>query len=189
MTQATLSPLPETLLETRRQFLAFLERRLDNRALAEDILQTAYLRALENSGALRASESAVAWFYRILRNAIIDHYRRRTTESAALTRWAAELETETTLDPALFQTTCACITRALDSMSPSYAALLREVDLAENPLADYAARHGINSRNAAVRAHRARTALRNQLIDCCGACATHGCLDCTCTHPLPIPPA
>jgi RNA polymerase sigma factor (sigma-70 family) len=172
--------VPAPLLDLRRQFLGFLERRLNDRALAEDILQSAYVRALESSGQLRQDESAVAWFYRILRNALIDHHRRRTTESAALDRWARELETETAADPFLKDTTCQCITGALDALPTAYASLLREVDLAENPLADYAASQAITPGNAAVRAHRARTALRKQLIRCCGACATHGCLDCQC---------
>ena len=58
-----------SLLNLRLQFLGFIERRLHDRGLAEDILQSAYLRALEASGKLRKDESAVAWFYRILRNA------------------------------------------------------------------------------------------------------------------------
>jgi RNA polymerase sigma factor (sigma-70 family) len=173
-------PVTASLLDLRRQFLGFLERRLIDRSLAEDILQSAYVRALESSGQLRQDESAVAWFYRILRNALIDHHRRRTTESLALDRWARELETETTADPLLKDTACQCIAGALDALPAAYASLLREVDLAENTLAHYAASEAISAGNAAVRAHRARTALRKQLIQCCGTCATHGCLDCQC---------
>lgn len=176
--------MPDTtlnsLLNLRSQFLRFLERRVPDRALAEDILQTAYLRALDRRSALRADESAVAWFYRILRNAIIDSYRRRATEGAARERWAQELETETSSNPALEQTACQCIAGALDRLTPAYATLLREVDLGETTLTNYAGGQGITPGNAAVRAHRARAALRKELIRCCGTCATHGCLDCTC---------
>lgn len=180
------------LLDLRQQFLGFIQRRVRDRAIAEDILQAAYLRALETSGRLRQHESATGWFYRILRNAIIDNYRRRATEGAALERWARELEheleqehkTETTLNSALRQTTCACIANAIRTLAPSYASFLREVDLGEATLAAYASVHRITAGNAAVRAHRARAALRKKLIACCGTCATHGCLDCTCSHPL-----
>jgi len=179
MSETTLN----SLLDLRYQFLGFVQRRVDDRAIAEDILQTAYMRALESGSNLRQDESAVAWFYRILRNAVIDHYRRRTTEGAALERWAQELETETAPDPFLHQTTCQCISGALDTITPSYAALLREVDLGETPLTTYAHSQGISPGNAAVRAHRARTALRKQLIRCCGTCAVHHCIDCTCRLP------
>jgi RNA polymerase sigma factor (sigma-70 family) len=169
-----------SLLDLRNQFLGFVQRRVNDRATAEDILQSAFLRTLDSGSQLRESDSAVAWFYRILRNAIIDHYRRRASEGAALERWVQELETETKPDPLLHATACQCIATALDTLTPAYAALLREVDLGEATLSSYASSQGITPGNAAVRAHRARTALRKQLMRCCGACATHGCLDCTC---------
>ena len=170
----------DSLLDLRQRFLSFLERRVDDRAIAEDILQAAYLRALEAKGRLREEESAVAWFYRILRNAVIDHYRRRTTEGSALERWARELESMPALEPQLQETTCQCIAGALELIAPAYAELLREVDLSERSLADYANTNGITAGNAAVRAHRARAALRKQLIRCCGTCSEHGCVECTC---------
>ncbi|HEX3893577.1 MAG TPA: sigma-70 family RNA polymerase sigma factor [Terracidiphilus sp.] len=176
MTEATF----DSLLDLRRRFLVFLERRVDDRAIAEDILQAAYVRALESRGRLRADESAVAWFYRILRNAVIDHYRRRTTEGAALERWAHELGDAAVPEPQLEQTVCQCIAGALDVIAPAYAEFLREVDLNEGSLAVFARARGITLGNAAVRAHRARAALRKQLIRCCGTCAEHGCIECKC---------
>jgi RNA polymerase sigma-70 factor (ECF subfamily) len=169
-----------SLIPLRRQFLGFIERRVKDRAAAEDILQTAYVRLLDSGEQLRESESAVAWFYRVLRNAIIDHYRRRASEGAALERWVQELETATVPEPDLQDTACQCIGGALETMIPSYASLLREVDLGEATLSGYAKSQGITAGNAAVRAHRARSALRKQLMICCGSCATHGCLDCSC---------
>lgn len=176
MSEATFN----SLLDLRRRFLAFLERRVDDRVLAEDILQAAYLRALESRGRLRAEESAVAWFYRTLRNAVIDYYRRRTAEGAALERWAKELEHATAPEPQLEETVCQCIAGALEVIAPAYAELLREVDLKEGSLAAYAASQGITPANAAVRAHRARGALRKQLIRCCRTCAELGCVECRC---------
>jgi RNA polymerase sigma factor (sigma-70 family) len=176
MTESTF----DSLLELRRRFLIFLERRVDDRAIAEDILQAAYLRALAAKGRLREDESAVAWFYRILRNAVIDHYRRRTTEGSALERWARELDSAPAPEPHLQETTCQCIAGALEVIAPAYADLVREVDLGEGSLAHYASVQGITPGNAAVRAHRARATLRKQLIRCCGTCAEHGCVECTC---------
>jgi RNA polymerase sigma factor (sigma-70 family) len=176
MTTTALNPL----LDLRRKFLRFLERRVRDRAVAEDILQTAYTRALQSSGQLRERESSVAWFYRILRNAVIDHYRRRAVEDAALERWVRELQAEIAQEPGLEQAACQCIAGALEILTPAYADLLRVVDLGETSLVAYAKEKGITAGNAAVRAHRARAALRKQLIRCCGTCAEHGCLECKC---------
>lgn len=169
-----------SLLDLRTQFLGFIQRRVQDSVIAEDILQSAYVRAISSADQLRENESSVAWFYRILRNAIIDHYRRRSSEGAALERWAHELENQPNPDPFLEETTCQCIDGALETLRPAYADLLREVDLKETDLSAYASANRITPGNAAVRAHRARAALRKQLIRCCGVCAEHSCLDCTC---------
>src|SRR5512134_1008895 len=81
------------LVENHRTFLAFLERRVGSRAVAEDILQDAFVRSMDKLSALRDQEAIVPWFYRVLRNAVIDHQRRRKTVSKALSDFATELET------------------------------------------------------------------------------------------------
>ena len=180
----------QTLLDRRAGFLGFVQSRVNDRALAEDILQAAYVRALERSGTLREEESAVAWFYSVLRNAVIDHYRHHTSETSAMDRWASELgltgpnATEpSTADPSTLTFVCGCIGHVLPNLRPAYSEILREVDLADAPLADYARNHNLTPGNAAVRAHRARAALRRELARSCGACSLHACLDCVCKTP------
>jgi RNA polymerase sigma-70 factor (ECF subfamily) len=176
----------QNLLNQRAQFLAFVRRRVQDAGLAEDILQAAYVRALEHSDGLREEESAVAWFYRVLRNAVIDHYRRASSEGSAMDRWAHEqawADGELVATEPTRRFICGCIEHVLPSLRPAYAALLREVDLDEQPLVAYAKHHRLTPGNAAVRAHRARAALRKALAKTCGACTIHACLDCVCKMP------
>src|SRR5512145_3902 len=105
-------PAPElvqALLASRREFLGFLERRVRDRALAEDIFQEAFARGLEKLAALRKNESAVAWFYRVLRNAVIDHARRRSTADRHLDAMAAELEDEAHAGDEARGVVCTCV--------------------------------------------------------------------------------
>ena len=169
-----------SLLDQRRQFLQFVERRVGTRAVAEDIIQAAYIRAMEQAATLRSDESAVAWFYRILRNAVIDHCRHRAAEDRALEQWAKDLAIEAQFDAPTQQIVCQCINNVLDKLKPAYSEIIREVDLTENTLESFAKKSGITAGNAAVRAHRARQALKKQLILTCRTCAKHGCIDCTC---------
>jgi RNA polymerase sigma factor (sigma-70 family) len=188
-------PLPELapdetvvrLLESRRIFLSFLERRVGSRAAAEDILQEAFVRGLRHADRLRSRESAVAWFYRLLRNAIADHYRRRRSEERALTKLAAEPADAP--EPELQEAVCGCVRTLVDTLKPEYASALRRVDLEGASLATYAAEAGITPNNAGVRAHRARLALRRQVEKSCGTCATHGCYQCECRGDHAAPPA
>ncbi len=57
------------LMEHRSRFVDWLERRTRSRDLAEEILQTAYVRALERGTPEAGDEGLVAWFHAVLRNA------------------------------------------------------------------------------------------------------------------------
>ena len=182
--EAAAGPSPEVvraLVENHQRFLAFLERRVGRREIAEEILQDAFVRSLDRGTSLRDDESAVAWFYRLLRNAIIDHYRRRDAERRALEAVAAEPEPiEPAPDAELLGTVCACVGVLLGTLKPEYGAAVRRVDVEGASVSAFAGEAGITANNAGVRLHRAREALRKQLLTSCGTCATHGCLDCTC---------
>ena len=169
------------LLDNHARFLRFLERRVGSRDEAEDILQEAFVRSLGRTEDLRSSESATAWFYRVLRNAIIDHHRREGTRSRAFERLAAEAEADPgEADAELEAVACACVTALVDTLKPEYGAALRRVDLDGISVRRFAEEAGITPGNAGVRLHRAREALRRQLARSCGTCLEHECLDCSC---------
>jgi RNA polymerase sigma-70 factor (ECF subfamily) len=174
----------DTLVAAHRDFLAFLERRVESRAVAEDILQSAFARGLEH-GAEVPGEKVVAWFYRILRNAVVDHYRRRATSAKALEAWQREFPDVQQPDAGLHEAICQCISELLTTLKPEYRDALRIVDLDDGKLADLAQTAGITEQNAAVRIHRARAALRRDVQRACGTCAEHGCIDCCCSRPGP----
>ena len=169
------------LLNNHARFLRFLERRVGSREEAEDILQEAFVRSLGRTEGLQSPESATAWFYRVLRNALIDHHRREGTRTRALERLAAEVEADRgDIDQELEAVACACVTAMVDTLKPEYGAALRRVDLDGISVRGFAEEVGITPGNAGVRLFRAREALRRQLARSCGTCLQHGCLDCSC---------
>ena len=168
------------LVENHRQFLGFLERRLDNRVLAEDILQDAFVRGMDKVASLQNQESAVAWFYRMLRNSVTDHHRRLAAADRKLERFVAELEREGP-PPEVHAVACQCVKDLAGTLKSEYAEALRRVEVDGVAVKDYAAEAGITSNNAAVRLFRAREALRKQVSRSCGTCADHGCFQCTCS--------
>jgi RNA polymerase sigma factor (sigma-70 family) len=176
--------MPETpldqLLAQRKQFLSFVQRRVSDSGLAEDILQSAYLRAFEHRDDFKPSESVVAWFYRLLRNAVIDSYRRHASKERAIEAWARELEISAQRSADLQNEVCVCLHGILDGLKPEYSEAIRAIDLGEQRAQDFAEQHGISVSNAGVRIHRARAALRKQLLRTCATCAEHGCVNCTC---------
>jgi len=170
----------QRLVDSHRQFLAFLQKRVESREVAEDILQSAFVRGLERGAEVRDEESVVAWFYRILRNATIDHYRRRGSTDRALEGWAKEFAAHEEPQGELEREICQCVSALVETLKPEYREALRVIDIDEGSLKDLAEKSGTTSGNAAVRVHRAREALRKQVRIACGSCAEHGCLDCRC---------
>jgi len=168
----------ERLLAGHRQFLAFLEKRVESREAAEDILQSAFVKGMEHGDSLRGEEKVVAWFYRMLRNAVVDHYRKRESASKAMDAWQRELPEAA--NPEVRKRVCECLNDLMETLKPEYREALRIVDVEESSLADLGKSAGITPANAAVRIHRARQALRKQVQAACGVCAKHGCVDCTC---------
>jgi RNA polymerase sigma-70 factor (ECF subfamily) len=172
------------LLDNHARFLGFLERRVGSRDEAEDILQEAFVRSLGRTESLPSEESATAWFYRVLRNAVVDHYRRAGTRARALQVLAAEAEEGAAgPDQELEAVACACVMALVDTLKPEYGTALRRVDLDGLSVRHFAEEAGITPGNAGVRLHRAREALRRQVARSCGSCLSHGCLDCSCGHP------
>jgi RNA polymerase sigma-70 factor (ECF subfamily) len=181
---ATDSPAPvTTLLENHRLFLQYLERRVGDRTLAEDILQDAFAKVVARPEQAPNDEAVVPWFYRTLRNAAVDQFRRRAAADRAYEAFARDLETHETPTGEMEAEICACVSRLAATLKPEYAEALQSIEVAGTPVKTFAAEKGLSSNNVAVRVFRAREALKKRVTESCGTCADHGCVNCTCRHP------
>jgi RNA polymerase sigma factor (sigma-70 family) len=169
----------QTLLESHQRFLAFLEQRVGSREDAEEILQSAFAKAVQQENSLQ-EETVVAWFFKVLRNALIDHYRHKNVEKRAIEQHQVETELQQNDFAELENTVCECFRDLLPTLKPEYGELLKCVDLGGQSVSEVATRMGITPNNTAVRLHRARVALKKRLEETCRTCADHGCYDCTC---------
>jgi RNA polymerase sigma-70 factor (ECF subfamily) len=170
----------ETLLENHRAFLRYLERRVGDRALAEDILQDAFAKVVARPEQAPDDEAIVPWFYRTLRNAAIDQFRRRGAANRAYEAFARELDTRESPSEEMKAEICACVSRLAATLKPEYAEALTAIEVGGTPVKIFAEQRGLSSNNAAVRVFRAREALKKRVTESCGTCAEHGCVNCTC---------
>ena len=174
----------QRLIGNRSLFEAFLRRRIQDDFIAQDLLQQSFVKAIQQQHSLNNEESVVPWFYRILRNAVIDYYRAKASEDTRQYDFLNESRILTddhvpSLDE-VKTTVCSCMDGVLSALRPGYAELIRRLDLAGEPVTEVARDLQITTNNATVRLHRARQALRQSLEDSCGICSKHGCLNCTC---------
>ena len=168
----------ERIVAHHSKFLSFLASRVEDNAVAEDILQSAYIKAIEHGAAIRKDESTVAWFYRILRNAIADHYRKGSAQTRAHETYSAALPIS--YEPETAQTVCACIGDVIRDLKNEYRDAIEQVDPGGATVESFARSQQTTTNNVSVRLHRARKVVAKKLTAVCGACAEHKCLDCTC---------
>ena len=170
MSQSESARVTGTLLAHRHVFKAFLTSRVGNEADAEDLLQNGLVKALERSGEIKDGEKAVAWFYQVLRNVLIDHVRSRSAAAKRDDAWAGSSATLAD-DREAERQICACFEKMLPALKPAQAELIRRVELKGEPVAKVAIALGMSANNASVTLHRARAELRSKLMDFCGDCA------------------
>lgn len=191
MSRSPTAPTPSSAAPpTREQVLASLAalrpelegfaRRSVGPAAAEEIVQASFARAVERIDQLAASDSARAWLYRIVRNAIVDHRRRARAERRATDAFEVEprppVEAVTRAPRA-----CQCVLRVMESLKPEQHTALRRIEIDASSVKGFASEQGIQANAAAVRVFRAREALKKKLVSTCGTCAEGGgCFDCTC---------
>ena len=163
--------------------MSFLRARLGSDEEAEEVLQAAYVKGLRSAAAPKGEKPVRAWFFRILRNALTDHYRRRAARAKHEQAAAKERPLSARDEDRLEKAVCRCMHDLIPGLKPEYGEILRRAELDEEPLPKVAKRLGLTRNNATVRLHRARRSLKEKLLQACGACAAHGCLDCSCRRP------
>jgi RNA polymerase sigma factor (sigma-70 family) len=173
------------LVESHRDLLRFLQRRLGSEEEAEEVLQRFMLKAISSAGDLRNVKTVRAWLGRVLATTIVDFQRaairrrrrERTVEPDELSRLAdLAIEPDAETDEAV----CDCLYQLLPTMKPEYAEVIWRADLLGEPRDRLAISLGTSVNNVTVRLHRARQALKIRLEQMCRTCVVHGFLDCRC---------
>ncbi len=93
-------PLEQLYTQTIDQVFRYVFSRVKNRALAEDIVSEAYLKAAEHLESFRPQKHATArsWLFTIVRNTLTDHYRARPTSELKDIHESSTPSVEHTLD-------------------------------------------------------------------------------------------
>jgi len=170
MTTTSAQPVePESGLTTEflwREFAdplrAFLRHRVSSPQDAEDLLQAVFLKIHRQLPTLRDTSKLQGWAYRIARNVVIDHYRKRR-ESTPLppATEAADPSGRDVVDltPAL--------TRFIAQLPPLYREALVRHEYQGEEITTVAAALGLSPAAAKSRVRRARLLLREMLERCC----------------------
>jgi len=140
----------------------WLRQRTGNPALADDLLQDLFLKALRQGAHFCELHNARAWLFEVARNLLADHLRvaRHMVELPEdLIAHAEDIDTVDALT--------RCLPRVLSELSSEDRDAITLCDLQGLAQADFARRKGLSLSAAKSRIQRARVRLRAQMSQAC----------------------
>ncbi len=134
---------------------------------AEDLFQELFIRLFAQIKKNSDIEYVKQWLYRAAKNILIDYYRK--------TGYKSEVTLEEDLihdtpDPSYFldvKSSYEGLDIMIKDLPSEYESILRETDLADQTVGEYAKSKGISINTAKSKLRRARLALRELLFTCC----------------------
>jgi RNA polymerase sigma-70 factor (ECF subfamily) len=174
----------QQILNARARFLSFVRKRVGDDGVAQDLFQQSVLQAIERQSSLRRREDAVAWFSSILRHTLVTYLRKGAVEARGKKAYRQALIHSGHGQVPPFEEVgdnpCSCAYVLLPTLRPSYAELIRRIDLKGESSKTVAQDLAMTRNNVRVRLHRARQVLRARLVRFCGPCCERSCRNCLC---------
>jgi len=161
-----------------RDFSLFLEQQVGSRVASEDILQDAFVR--NRRDLLQSSEGICSWFYRSLRDAVLDQPRYAASSEGKLGAFRAELAQKIEPSAAMREAIVRHVGAIAATLATEQGELLRRMDLGAENLTDYAQSAGTSASNVERLLAIARVELCQQVMRSFGTCSAHGLFNCTC---------
>lgn len=141
----------------------FLRHRANDDAIAEDLLQEVFLRALRQKNGLCGIDNPRAWLFKTARNLLIDRLRL----AKALVELPDDLANEED-DPAPpVDDLVQCLPRVLAELSPQDREAITLCDIEGMTQQEYARRIGLSLPAAKSRVQRARARLKARMSEAC----------------------
>jgi RNA polymerase sigma-70 factor (ECF subfamily) len=141
---------------------SWLRHRVGNAALADDLLQDLFLKALRQGERFCAVENTRAWLFEVARNTLTDHLRVAHHRVELPDDLVAPDDDTDTVD-----TLTACLPRVLNELSADDREAITLCDLQGMAQAEFANAKGLSLSAAKSRVQRARLRLRAQMSVVC----------------------
>lgn len=140
----------------------WLRHHTHNPALADDLLQDLFLKALRQGSRFCELQNARAWLFEVARNLLADQLRVAHHMVDLPQNLMAHTEDMDTVD-----SLSACLPRVLSELSPDDREAITLCDLQGMAQADFAQAKGLSLSAAKSRLQRARVKLRTQMSQAC----------------------
>jgi len=142
---------------------SFIQSRVGNSSIADDILQEVFVRIHSRINTLKESSKIQSWIYQITRNAIIYHYRLHKTKELP----EALASPESDSSEKTKQEIEGCIFPMIQSLPEHYRKALMLSEIEGLTQREVAAKQGLSLSGAKSRIQRGREMVKEKLLNCC----------------------
>ena len=132
-------------------------------AVAEDLLQEVFLKALVADKRNHVPRNVAAWLYAIARNTVIDFYRA----TRPMDELPDDLVADDSGDNLAEQSLAECLRLLIEQLTPIYRDTLLVTDLNGQAMCAVAAKLNVSLSAVKNRASRGRKMLKKKLLTCC----------------------
>ncbi len=147
--------------------LSFINHRVSNRDLAEDLLQDVFVKIHARLDTLADDERLQGWLYRIAQNSIIDHFRTGKSHEPLPEDLAETLALEPDEDDPMWSELTSCLRPMIEWLPEHYRDALLLAELEGLPLKEVAERLDLSLPGAKSRVQRGRAKLKEMMMICC----------------------
>lgn len=147
----------------------FINARVRQPEIAEDLVQNVLLRASRQIHTLRAGAALPGWLFQIARNRVADHFRsaRDTVEFQEALHAPEPSGPADSGETALHEELASYIRSVVEGLPPIYRDALLATEYAGRSQADFARSASLTLPAAKSRVQRARALLRAEMERCC----------------------
>lgn len=143
---------------------AFINKRVNNPSLADDIQQEIYLKIHSKIGTLKSADKIQAWIYQIARNTIIDYFRTHKPEAELPESLSAPVPGPG--DKARREI-ADCLLPMIRKLPAHYRESVMMSEIEGLKQMEVAARQKVSISCAKTRIQRGRALLKDMLLQCC----------------------
>lgn len=156
-------------INVQAKLKAFVRRKIQDDASADDVLQEVFLKMHHNLPQLKEEEKAEYWLFRIAQNAVNDHFRQQRKPALPLPKLEApflENEAEQTTR-ALTEEVSQWLPFMLELLPEKYRQALYLTDIEGLSQRELAEKLQLSYSGAKSRVQRGREKLREVVLQCC----------------------
>jgi RNA polymerase sigma-70 factor (ECF subfamily) len=165
---------------------AFILKRVDDKTIAEDILQDVFIKIHTKIDSLKDQTKLHSWIFQIARNTINDYYRKVNILSTESENEIAENIID---DNESMNKIAEGLHDLMDELPEMYCDALCKTEFDGLSQVDYAKQNGLSSSGAKSRVQRGRNMIKDMLMKCChfqfdkyGTIIDYHPITCCCCH-------